>query len=301
MVAPTDFRSALKSMVLVGDGATGTQLQAAGLEPGTCGELWNFRYPERVVALHRSYIEAGADCVSTNTFGGTRLALARHGLANEIEAVNRSAAQAAREAWGDRPGFVLGDVGPFGGLLEPYGTVSVAEARTAFLEQIALLVQAGVDGILIETMTSIEELEQAVLAARDAGAPCILATMAFDAVRDGADFRTMMGVSPEQAAEALQGWGVDAAGCNCGAEVDPSRSLEIVRRFRKACDLPLIAQPNAGTPQLQGTRIIYRHDPESVAREVIQLVDAGTRLIGACCGSGPEHITAIRRQVSLVD
>ncbi len=297
MRSPGPISEVSAARVLVGDGAMGTQLQAAGLEAGSCGEIWNLQHPDRVEAIHRSYVEAGADCLTTNTFGASRLGLRRHGVEHELVPVNREAVAIARRAFGGRAGFVLGDIGPFGGLLEPYGTASAEEVRDSFEAQARILVEAGVDAVLIETMTSLEELELAVLAAREAGAPWVIATMAFDTVRGGEDFRTMMGVSPEQAAESLQRWGVDMAGTNCGAEVDAARAVQIARRMRRACSLPLAVQPNAGTPELRDGRIVYRHDPASVASQVTNLVGLGVRLIGACCGSTPDHIAAIREQL----
>lgn len=297
MSSPISIRDAMADRVLVGDGAMGTQLQALGLEPGSCGEIWNLQFPEKVAGVHRAYLEAGADCVTTNTFGGSRLGLRRHGLEQQAEAINRKAVEIARSAVPTGSGYVLGDIGPFGGLMEPYGTARPEEVRAGFLEQAACLVEAGIDAILIETMTSLEELELAVSAAREAGAPFLIATMAFDAVRNGADFRTMMGVSPEQAAAAMSGWGVDACGCNCGAEVDAQRAVEIIRRFHACCRLPLVAQPNAGSPRLEGDRVIYVQDSGALAQQVEAFVSHGARLIGACCGSTPSHVAAIRKKL----
>jgi 5-methyltetrahydrofolate--homocysteine methyltransferase len=297
MGTPGTIGEACATRVLVGDGAMGTQLQAAGLEPGSCGEVWNLRHPDRVEAIQRAYVDAGADCLTTNTFGASPLGLSRHGLKHELLPINREAVVIARRAFGGRPGFVLGDIGPFGGLLEPYGTFSPAEVREGFAAQARILVEAGVDAILIETMTSLEELELSILAAREAGAPWVIATMAFDAVRGGEDFRTMMGVSPEQAAESMARWGTDMTGANCGAGVDSARSVEIARRMRRACGLPLAIQPNAGTPELQSGRIVYPHEPAAFASEVLKLTASGVRLVGACCGSTPDHIAAIREQL----
>jgi 5-methyltetrahydrofolate--homocysteine methyltransferase len=294
-----NFREAIAAEILVGDGAMGTQLQAAGLEPGCCGEAWNIHHPERILSVHQSYVDAGSDCIATNTFGGCRLALGRHGMESEVERVNRVGVELARSALGERRGFVLGDLGPFGGMLEPLGTATAGEVRDGFLEQATYLVDAGVDAILIETMTALDEVELAISAAREAGAPYVIATMAFDSVRGGEDFRTMMGTSPEQAAAALSEWGADAGGCNCGSEVDAEQAVRILRRFQRSCSLPLVVQPNAGTPSLVEGRVIYRQDVRLMAQQVDRFVSSGARLIGACCGSTPEHIAAIRRQLEL--
>ncbi|GAB4127009.1 MAG: hypothetical protein Kow001_22520 [Acidobacteriota bacterium] len=297
MVTPGSIGEVCAERVLVGDGAMGTLLQAAGLEPGSCGEVWNLQHPDRVEAIQRAYVEAGADCLTTNTFGASPLGLRRHGLEHELVPINREGVAIARRAFGGRPGFVLGELGPFGGLLEPYGTFSSAEVREGFAAQARILVEAGVDAIIIETMSSLEELELSILAAREAGAPWVIATMAFNAVRGGEDFRTMMGVSPEQAAEAMERWGANMTGANCGAEVDSARAVEIARRMHRACGLPLAVQPNAGTPVLQSGRIVYPHEPAVFASQVLNLTAAGARLVGACCGSTPDHIAAIREQL----
>ena len=186
---------------LVCDGAMGTQLMLAGLEQGACGEAWNLTHPERVLAIQRRYVEAGADCLITNTFGGSRLMLRRHGHEDELAEINRAGARIARQAFGDRPGFVLGDIGPLGAILEPYGDLPVAEAQSALEEQAAALVAAGVDAIIIETQTSLEELGVAIDAAKSAGAACIIASLAYDLSLDKTFYKTMMGVAPDQAAE----------------------------------------------------------------------------------------------------
>jgi len=290
-----DLLETLRTRILLNDGAMGTQLQAAGLQPGECGDAWVLSHPDKVLAIQRRYVEAGSDCLSTDTFGASRLSLERHGLGGEVEAINRRAVEIAREAFDDRSGFVLGDIGPFGGLLEPYGTVTTGEAREAFVIQAKALVSAGADAIIIETMTALEELELAVQAAREAGAPCVIASVSFDLTHDGSDVRTMMGVNPERAAAFLQEIGVDVAGTNCGANINISWATRILRRYRENCDLLLMAQPNAGTPELDGERIIYKSVPEAMASAVPDLVDAGARLVGACCGSTPEHIREFRK------
>src|SRR5262245_56530009 len=196
---------------LVGDGAMGTQLMLARLEQGGCGEAWNLSHPERVLAIQRNYVEAGADCLITNTFGGSRMMLQRHGFSGRVVEINRAAVEIARQAFAleGRYGYVLGDLGPFGGLLEPYGDFTAAEVRDAFREQTRALVEAGVDAIIIETQTSLEELGLAVEAAKEAGAACVIGSMAYDVTLDGSTFRTMMGVDPEAAAEYMQRAGVN--------------------------------------------------------------------------------------------
>ncbi|MCP3918875.1 MAG: homocysteine methyltransferase [bacterium] len=293
----TSLLDALAERVLLIDGAMGTQLQLAGLEPGECGEAWNLERPERVLEIQRTYVAAGSDCLLTNTFGASRLVLERHGRGAEASAINRAGAELAREAFGERTGFVLGDVGPFGGLLEPLGEVPGKEVRRAFGEQARALVEGGVDAILVETQTSLEELGLGIAAAQEAGAPCVIGSVAFDLTHGGSDYHTMMGVSPEQAAELMQSAGADVVGLNCGTKIDMRHARAILERYRTACDLPTLAQPNAGQPELEGRQIVYRLEPEAMAAGVPGLIDAGARLIGGCCGSTPRHIESFRAAI----
>lgn len=292
-----DLLGALAERPLLGDGAMGTQMHEAGLALGGCGEEWNLTHPERVLAIQRNYAEAGADCLLTQTFGGTSINLERHGLAGRTEEINRAGARIAREAFGNRPGYVLGDIGPFGGLLKPFGAVSVERAREAFRQQAWALVDAGVDGVIIETQTSLDELGLAIEAAREAGARCIIGSVAFDVMRSGRDVRTMMGVTPEQAAKFLQSAGAHIAATNCGTDIDTQWMAKIVARFRASCDLPLMAKPNAGKPVLENGRWVYRQTPEEMAGGMAGLLEAGARIVGACCGSTPAHIALLRRHL----
>jgi len=280
---------------LLADGAMGTQLFLAGLEQGGCGEAWNLTHPERVLAIQRRYVDAGSDCLLTNTFGGCRITLARHGRAGDAAAINAAAAGIAREAFGGRPGYVIGDIGPFGGLLEPFGDAREADVREAFEEQARALVEAGVDAIIIETQTSLEELGLGLKAARDAGAPCVIGSMAYDATRDGSTFRTMMGVDPERAAAFMQEHGADIVALNCGTGMDMVRARDAAERYRRAVSLPIMVQPNAGQPVLVEMRLVYDETPANMGSGVVPLVEAGARIVGGCCGSTPEHIREFRR------
>jgi len=272
----------------------GTQLMAAGLESGGCGEAWNLTHPERVVAIHRRYAEAGADLMLTNTFGGSRIMLNRHGYAEQVTAINRAAVDLARQAFDGRVGYVIGDIGPFGGLLEPYGEFTDAEVAAAFGEQAQALVDAGADAIIVETQTSLEELGLGIAAARAAGAPCVIGSMAYDVTLDGSTFRTMMGVDPERAAEFMESHGVDIVALNCGTGMDMERAREAVQRYKHATGLPVMAQPNAGKPRLVNLKVVYDETPEEMVRGVQPLLAAGANIIGGCCGSTPDHIRALR-------
>jgi 5-methyltetrahydrofolate--homocysteine methyltransferase len=294
MSRPT-LLEAIRSRVLLSDGAMGTQLQRAGLEPGGCGEAWNLDHPDRVLAIQHAYVRAGADCLTTNTFGASRIMLARHDNAGRGESINRAGAEIAREAFAGGPGFVLGDIGPFGGLMEPYGEIPRAMVERAFREQALALVAAGVDAIIIETQTALEELEIAIEAAREAGAPVVIGSLAFDRMLDHYEARTMMGVSPEKAAEFLASKRADIAALNCGTGVDMTLAADIVRRYRRTAPLPVMAQPNAGQPTLVSQRVLYQETPEQMAAGLPDLLEAGTRIVGGCCGSTPEHIRRFRQ------
>ncbi len=285
----------LNRRTLLGDGAMGTQLQQAGLEPGGCGEAWNVDHPDRVLEIQRRYVEAGSDCLITNTFGGSRIMLERHGCAGRAVEINAAGVKIAREAFGDRDGFVIGDIGPFGGLLEPYGDFKAEEVLQAFLEQAKSLVSAGADAVIIETQTSYEELAIGVEAAKEAGAPCVIGSMAYDVTHDRSEIRTMMGISPEEAAQFMVKAGVDIFAVNCGSGVDVGWAAKAVEAYRQVSDNPTMAQPNAGIPELVNMEVIYRQTPEQMAELLPGLLDAGANIVGGCCGSTPAHVNQFRK------
>jgi 5-methyltetrahydrofolate--homocysteine methyltransferase len=289
-----------KQRPLLADGAMGTQLMLAGLEQGNCGEEWNITHPERVLAIQRRYVEAGSDCLLTNTFGGSRIMLNRHGNADKVVEINKAGVQIAREAFNGRSGYVIGDIGPFGGLMEPYGDFAAADVAAAFKEQARALVEAGVDAIIIETQTSLEELCLGIAAGREAGAACIIGSMAYDVTLDGSTFRTMMGVDPERAAEVIEQRGAQIVALNCGTGMDMVRAGAAVARYRSVTGLPLMAQPNAGQPKLVNMKVVYDEAPESMAAGVKALLEAGANIIGSCCGSTPAHIRAFREQIDVL-
>ncbi|HXS98489.1 MAG TPA: homocysteine S-methyltransferase family protein [Candidatus Limnocylindrales bacterium] len=280
---------------LLGDGAMGTQLMFAGLEQGGCGEAWNLTHPEKVLGIQRRYVEAGSDCLLTNTFGGSRIMLNRHGNAGKVAEVNRAAVEIAREAFAGKPGYVIGDIGPFGGLMEPFGDFKEEDVRDAFAEQAQALMSAGADAIIIETQTSLEELGLGICAAKKAGAPCIIGSLAYDVTLDGSTFRTMMGIDPEHAASFMEENGVNIVALNCGTGMDMERARQAVTRYRNTTKLPVMVQPNAGQPKLVNMKVVYDELPDDMARGVAPLLDAGAGIVGACCGSTPDHIRAFRR------
>jgi 5-methyltetrahydrofolate--homocysteine methyltransferase len=282
---------------LVCDGAMGTQLMLAGLESGSCGELWNLTHPDRVLAIQQRYVAAGTDCLITNTFGASRIVLKRHGADKDARAINAAGVRLAREAFGGRDGFVLGDIGPLGAILEPYGDLSQADAQNALEEQATALVEAGADAIIIETQTSLDELGLAIDAARAAGAPGIIGSLAYDLSADQSFFVTMMGVSPEKAAKFLEKKGAHVAALNCGTGMDMAGAAKVAGIYRKRCKLPIMVQPNAGLPVLEKGKAVYKQSPADMAGGVGAVLAAGANIIGSCCGSTPEHTRAIRQAV----
>jgi 5-methyltetrahydrofolate--homocysteine methyltransferase len=280
---------------LLGDGAMGTQLMFAGLEQGNCGEAWNLSYPERVLAIQRRYVEAGSECIITNTFGGSRIMLNRHHQTDHVAEINKAGVEIARQAFGDRDGYVLGDIGPFGGLLQPFGEFTEEQVRSAFEEQAAALVDGGADAIIIETQTSLEELLIGIEAAQAAGAKCIIGSMAYDLTLDGSTFRTMMGIEPERAAEFMEEHGAHIVALNCGTGMEMERARDAVMRYKRVTSLPVMVQPNAGKPQLINMKVVYDETPEQMVKGLLPLLEVGTNIVGSCCGSTPEHIRAFRK------
>lgn len=273
------------------DGAWGTQMQALGLPSGECPDGWNLSHPERVEKVPRAYVEAGSRVVLTNTFRANRIALASAGLADRVDEINRQGAAISKRAAGDRAA-VFGSIGPSGKML-CMGEVSAEALRDAFAEQATSLAAGGADGIVIETMGDLEEATLAVIAAKATGLP-VVACMCFDS---GADLdRTMMGVSPEQAAAGLSEAGADVIGANCGQGIEGY--IAIGRRLVAASELPVWIKANAGIPKVVDGKIVYEITPEQFASRAVELVEAGVSFIGGCCGTSPEFIAALSRELS---
>jgi 5-methyltetrahydrofolate--homocysteine methyltransferase len=277
--------------MVIGDGAMGTELQRAGLAIGECGERWVLEQPERLQAIHAAYVAAGSDAIITNSFGANRWVLGRYGLDARVEEINRAAAVIARRA--ASPGtVVLGDIGPCGGFLRPLGAIEAGDLETEFARQARALLDGGADGIIIETMSALEEIVLAVRAARAAGAPVVIASLAFDRLPNGL-LRTMMGVSPEQAAKAVVDAGADVVGANCGTRMTPEDFAGVVTGFRTGTQQPIMVQANAGTPELEDGRAVYRLSPAAFADGMRGVIAAGARVVGGCCGTTPAHIAAL--------
>lgn len=275
---------------IIGDGAWGTMLMARGLQPGVPPETFNLSHPDVLEDIAREYVEAGAEIITTNTFGGSPLRLRQHGLEAATDDINRAAVDAARRAVDDRA-YVAGNIGPCGQVLKPYGDADPADVTASFERQIRALAAARVDLFCIETMMDVTEARLAIRAAR-AVAPTvpIVATMTFDRTARG--FFTMMGVSIAQAARELVKAGADVVGSNCGNGIDVM--TDIAREFRAQTPWPLAIQSNAGLPDRRGGEIVYAESPEFTATRAAGLAAMGVSIIGGCCGTTPEHIRAIR-------
>jgi 5-methyltetrahydrofolate--homocysteine methyltransferase len=275
----------------------GTQLLARGLASGECGMLWNINRPVDVGGIHLAYRDAGCDLITTNSFGGSRFALERHGLAGRVAELNRAAAQVARAAAGDT-GWVLGDIGPFGDFLEPVGETSVEDLRAAFQAQIAALLEGGADAILVETMSDPAEAVVGIEAAKACAADVpVIATYAFQKSPPG-EFRTMMGTSAAEAVRRATGAGAEIVGANCGTGLRLDDYVKLAEQLVAAAgNGTVIVQPNAGSPRTENGRTVYDATPEQMAGTATRLLAVGVRIIGGCCGTTPDHLAAMSRAV----
>jgi 5-methyltetrahydrofolate--homocysteine methyltransferase len=278
--------------VLIADGAMGTFLHAKGLGPGECPESWCISHPDVLKGIAEAYITAGSDIIETNSFGGSSLKLQPYGLSDKVREFNRAAAALAKEAMGDR-GYVVGSVGPTGHFAkEEYGDVSTEELYEAFMGQVTALAEGGADAICVETMSSLVEAVQAIKAAKENTKLPVLCTFTFDQKPRG--FFTMMGVTPEQAAEEAAAAGADIVGANCGNGI--SNMIQIAKRMRAALPkIPIIIQANAGMPKIANGETVFPETPEYMASQVKELFEAGANIIGGCCGTTPDHIAAIAK------
>ncbi len=288
MDMPADFLARLKASPVLCDGAMGTLLYSKGIFINRCYDELNVSQPDLIRSVHHEYLQAGAEVIETNTFGGNAIRLERHGLRDHVHEINLSGARLAKEAAKSFDAWVAGAVGPLGIRIEPLGKMSFQEARDIFREQISALIEGGVDLLILETFGYVDELHQAIHAAReiDPRIP-VIAQVTIDEESTCLD-----GSTPEAFAPRLEEWGADVVGCNCS--VGPVPMLESIERIRAATSLPLSAQPNAGIPRSVEGRNIYLCSPEYMASYARKFVAAGVRLVGGCCGTTPEHIRVMK-------
>ena len=286
------FQQFLAQGPILTDGAWGTQFQARGLSSGDCPDEWNLSHPDRVCEVARAYVEAGSQVIQTNTFRANRLALAGYDLADKTDEINRAGAEISLRAAEGRA-RVFGSIGPSGKMLIT-GQASEDELRTTFAEQASLLAAAGVDAVVIETMSDLEETKLALSAAKGTGVP-VVACMVFDCGKQ--NDRTMMGATAAQVAQELTTAGADAIGANCGQGMESF--VELCRQLRAATDLPIWIKPNAGIPQIRGDEVVYETTADEFAGYGPKVIEAGACFLGGCCGTGPEFIAALNETIRL--
>jgi 5-methyltetrahydrofolate--homocysteine methyltransferase len=278
--------------ILVSDGAWGTFLQQKGLKLGECPEEWNITHPDEVFDIAKSYIDSGADMIETNSFGGTIFKVEKYGLGDKVFELNKAAAEISRKAAGDK--FVIGSVGPTGKILM-MGDVTEEELYDAFKEQVKGLEAGGVDAIMIETMTDLDEARLAIRAAKENTNCEFFCTMTFDKTVQG-EFRTMMGISPTEMVNALIEAGADLIGANCGNGI--ADMIGIVEEIRKAnSEIPVLVHANAGMPHYHDGQTVFPETPDEMALLVPKIIAAGANVIGGCCGTTPAHICRVREMV----
>lgn len=282
-----DLLAEIAKGVVLGDGAMGTQIQAARLPAVLCPEEYNLTYPEAIESIHRAYVKAGSQIILTNTFGCSSFKLRRGGGDPErAEEIALAGCQIARRAAGDRVG-ILGDIGPSGEVMEPFGEIPAAELKVDYARQARTLAAGGVDAIIIETIMDLNEMEVALEAVLENTALPVITSMAF-----GEGGRTTFGNSVEECGSTLTDMGASMLAANCMVSIE--HYPDIVRGYRSVSELPIMAQPNAGQPETQNGGVVYRESPESMAARLPALVDAGVSVVGGCCGTTPETIRAFR-------
>ena len=279
--------------IILADGAWGTQMQKMGLQSGDCPEEWNVTHPDRIQQIARDYFEAGSDMCLTNTFGGTKFRLVRHGFADKVAEFNREGFRLVREVADKMDRVAAASVGPSGEFIEPEGMLSRKEMRDAFREQMAALKDAGAEWVCIETMYVVHEAVEAIKAAIELGLYCA-ACMTFDSDGRGS-FQTMFGASVEEAIHAIDAAGADIVGTNCGNGIVDM--VRIARKIRPVTRKPLLVKSNAGLPKQVDGAYIYDETPEIMARHVAELKAIGVSIIGGCCGTTPEHVRAFRAAI----
>ena len=285
---------ALKSKkILLLDGATGTELAKRGIMGKADA---NLTCPDVILDVQRQYVNCGCDAITANTFMFNRVYIESHNVEVPIREMNIAGVEIARKAIGNNK-YVLGDLSSTGQLLEPYGTFKESQFYESFKEQAEILAEAGVDGFIIETMFDLREAICALKACKENTKLPVIVTMTYKTEQQGG--RTMMGDSAQQCAQSLTDNGADAIGANCGS-LSPSQTAIVISELRKATSLPLVAQPNAGTPKLEGEQTIFDMPPELFVKGIQECIDAGATLVGGCCGTAPEHIRAVGKMLNKI-
>jgi len=283
------FRGAIKPVMLL-DGATGTELMKMGLLPGECSEFWNVNYPDTMRNIARIYFDSGSDAVLTNTFGANKFRLKKNGLEVSVYDLNKAGAQNARSVC-PKGKFVIGNIGPLGEFLQPYGNLSEKNATCAYAEQVKGLIDGGVDGFSLETFADLNEMKRAIRAIKDNTELPYLCSMTFNEKPRG--YFTENGVTIQKAVETLDREGAFAVGTNCGNGI--LNMIEIARQIRIcSCDVRIIIQPNAGKPKSVSGIPVYDETPEFFAKHLPMLLSYDPSIIGGCCGTTPQHIKVMR-------
>lgn len=291
MECSVDFRECLETGFVVLDGATGTNLQKAGMGSGDCPEQWIVNHPDIFIELQKQYIEAGSDVLYTPTFTSTSIKLAEYGMEGEQERLIHELAgltkEAIRQSGASRRIYVLGDISMTGQQIEPVGSLPFEDLVDVYKEEVSFLVREGVDGFAIETMMSLQECRAALLAVKETCPLPVIVTLTYQ--EDG---RTLYGTSPETAVTVLQAMGADAVGINCSS--GPDRMLSAVEAMAQVANVPLVVKPNAGLPALRDGVTVYDMEPDEFVEKMMPLVDAGVTVLGGCCGTTPAHIRKLR-------
>ena len=285
----TDFRDLVGKQILIIDGAMGTQLMDRGVRPEECFDVQNIKKPEIVEAVHKAYVDAGADIIETNTFGANRLKLTDYKLENKVREINVAAAQLARKALGAK-GFVCGSIGPLGKMIDPLGEVTFDQAYETFAEQAKALEEGGADVVSVETISDLQEMRAAGIAVKNETKLPVIASLTYD---DGE--KTIYGTTPEVAVAVLEPLGIDVIAANCST--GPEGLIKVAKRLLAVARVPVMVMPNAGMPELIGNKAVYKMTPAKFAAFVPKLIKLGVRIIGGCCGTSPEHIRAVKSEI----
>jgi 5-methyltetrahydrofolate--homocysteine methyltransferase len=278
---------------LLFDGALGTMLIQEGLGGGKASEFWVLEKPGIVQAIHKAYFDAGADIVTTNTFGASAIKLQKTGLGSHAERINMLAVQTARAAGSEGKKYVAGDIGPLGDLLEPSGTITIEKAVDTFSEQAEALSRAGADVIIVETMFDLDEALAAIKGIQSVCSLPVIATLTFQRIPTG--FATMMGNRVEVGMKTLRDAGAFAVGANCSIGSDAM--VDLAREIRNWVDIPVIIQPNAGIPEIRGLETVYPESVEYFLKNIRIIKSEGIEIVGGCCGTTPEYIRAIAETI----